>query len=319
MKYISDGIIILALMFSFACGKKEAPPAEKPVFNFKVQAVLGDVKLKTAAGEKKAVTGDMIGVDDVIITGKKSVADLTYGASGVIRISENSTVLVSVIAGDSSAETLLALDKGKVFLTLGKLHNTGFKVKTPTVVASVRGTSFVVSADLIKGARLSVMKGVVEVIPVKKGEAIEGKSIMVETGQKIDYVSEKTVEQVLQGKKEIPVAYMTEKEVQEIRKEAADIKVESIKDLPEEIKTEVKRDVIESDPLLMRKKSEASGGQSTKSPVKVQQDNQLKNQMEEQKIADEKRRQEEELLRQAEEKKKSEQVKRERASNIPTL
>lgn len=327
MKFKIMPVILLCAAMAVSCGKKEDPAAvEKPVFNFKVQTVIGNVKIVTAAGEKAAVPGDIVAVQDVIITGKKSITDLTYGSSGVIRISENSKVAVEVIAGDNSADSMINLEKGRVFLTLGKLQNTGFKVKTPTVVASVRGTSFVVSADTVKGAKLAVMKGIVQVTPVKKGEAVEGKSIMVETGQKTDYVSTKTVDQVLEGKKEISVADMTVKEVEEIQKEAADIKIETMKDVHEDIKTEIKKDVIESDPLTLRKKSYDSGGQITKSPVKVQQDDQLKKQMEDEKLAAEKRRQEE-MERQAEEarikaeeeKKKAEAVKKERASNIPTL
>jgi len=63
--------------------KKEAPvnlPSEKPAFNFMVQSVLGDVKIIRTPGEKKAIPGDMLAINDIIITGKQSVADLTYGS-----------------------------------------------------------------------------------------------------------------------------------------------------------------------------------------------------------------------------------------------
>jgi len=319
-------LVAAAFLFPSACGKKEAPVV-KPVFNFKVQTVIGEVKITAAAGERGASAGDAVGLNDIIVTGKKSIADITYGSSGIIRINENSHVSIAAITDGISGDTLINLERGKVFLTLGKLENTGFKVKTPTVVASVRGTSFTVSADLIKGAKCSVMKGVVTVTPVKKGEAVEGKSIDVVAGQKTGYVTEKTVEQVLEGKKEIPVEVMTEEEVKEIKEEALDMNIGEIKGLHEEIKTEVRRDVIDVDPAILRKQaSDASGGQLTKSPVKVQSDDRLKRNLEAEKIAAEKKRLEEEELRRQEEMRRieeerirAEQVKKERASNIPTL
>lgn len=324
-------LVIAAEIFMSAC-KKEVPgdaQAEKPVFNFKVQSVFGDVKVITASGEKKAAAGDLVAISDTIITGKKSIADLTYGSSGIIRISENSRVSIAVIAGDTSAESMINLDRGKVFLTLGKLQNTGFKVRTPTVVASVRGTSFVVSADVVKGARLSVMKGTVTVLPVQKGEAIEGKEISVGAGQKMDYVSRNTVDRILQGRAEISVTPMTEAEIIEIKNTATGIMVDQIRDVDEEIRTEVKKDVIQADPGILRQQaSDASGSQVTGSPVKVQNDALLKKNIESERLAakqrrleeEQKKREHEELLKkQAEEEDARARARREKASSIPTL
>mgnify|MGYP003774970365 CR=1 FL=1 len=312
--------------------KKEAPgnlPSEKPAFNFMVQSVLGDVKIIRTPGEKKAIPGDMLAINDIIITGKQSVADLTYGSSGIIRISEKSTLAITVIAGDASSESIIKLDKGKIFLTLGKLQNTGFKVRTPTVVASVRGTSFVVSADVVKGARLSVMKGTVTVLPVQKGEAIEGKEISVGAGQKMDYVSRNTVDRILQGRAEISVTPMTEAEIIEIKNTATGIMVDQIRDVDEEIRTEVKKDVIQADPGILRQQaSDASGSQVTGSPVKVQNDALLKKNIESERLAakqrrleeEQKKREHEELLKkQAEEEDARARARREKASSIPTL
>ena len=318
--------VITAAAIQFACGPKEAP-VKNPAFDFRVQNVFGDVKIITSSGEKPAAQGDMLGINDTVTTGSRSIAHITYGSSGIIRISANSRVSVSSIAGGTASDTLLRLVRGKIFLTLGKLRNTGFRVKTPTVVASVRGTSFVISADLVKGARLSVMKGKVSVVPVSMGEAVQGKVIQVNAGQKTDYISEKTVESVLTGSGEIALSVMTEAEIIEIKNETLDIKVDEIRGLDQDIKTEVKRDVIQVDPKILRKQaSDASGGQITRSPVKVQDDSRLKKRIEEEKLAEEnrkleeeKRRQEEELLRQAEEQRKAEQIRKERASNIPVL
>lgn len=329
------GIILCtaaAAALVFTC-KQEAPrevQVEKPVFNFKVQFVSGDVKVITSSGKKKAAAGDMIAVSDTIVTGKKSLADLTYGTCGIIRISENSRVSISVIAGGNSAESMIEMDRGKIFLTLGKLQNTGFKVKTPTVVASVRGTSFVVSADQVKGARLSVMKGTVTVAPVSRGEAITGKELSVGAGQKMDYVSSKTVDQVLTGRGVISIKPMTEAEIMEIKKTAVDIRVDEIKGLDEDIRSEVKKDVIEADPktLIQQAKEQEQGKeeQGAKDNSSLQGNNDdIKTKIDDKKRAEEQRKLEEEkriqeMKRQAEEEeaRKRERLK-EKASSIPTL
>lgn len=341
MKIVTRFILCLtASSVLISSCKKETPvdaTMEKPVFNFKIQSLLGDVKIITASGEKKAAIADKLAINDTIITGKKSVADLTYGSSGIIRISENSRVSIAVIAGDTSTESMINLDKGKVFLTLGKLQNTGFRVKTPTVVASVRGTSFVVSADTVKGARLSVMKGTVTVVPVQKGEAIEGKEISVGAGQKIDYVSTRTVDQVLKGNAVIAVKPMTEAEIIEIKNGTVDIRIDEIKDLDDDIKLEVKKDVIEADPKILmqqaNKKQDDHNGLNNiineqqivnNTSLKGDQDD-IRNRVDEKRRAEEQRKLEEEkriqeMKKQAEEEeqRRKERVK-EKASSIPTL
>lgn len=320
---ITMGIIITAC-------KKEAPDAvqvEKPLFIFTVQSVIGDVKIIKASGDKKAAAGDIIALSDTIITGSKSIADMTYGSSGIIRISENSKVAIEAIAGGPSSGSMLNLDRGRLFLTLGKLQNTGFKVRTPTIVVSVRGTSFIVSADVVRGARLAVMKGRVTVTPVKKGEAIEGKEISVGAGQKVDYLSPADVDRILSGGRAVAVKPMTEAEIKEVQGEAIDIRIDEIRGIDEEIRAEVTKDVIEADPkTLMKQAADASGGISSGTPVKKR-DNTLnrrnpdaeKQAAEQRSLDDAKKKQEEELLKKAEEENQRARARKEKASNIPTL
>lgn len=344
------GIIlcVAAALLIFSC-KKEAPQDEQvetPVFNFTVLSVSGNVKIISASGEKKASSGDIIAVSDTITTGRKSIADLTYGSSGIIRISENSRVAVAVIAGAASSESILNLDRGRLFLTLGKLQNTGFRVRTATIVASVRGTSFIVSADVARGARLAVMKGTVTVIPVKKGEAIEGKEISVGAGQKIEYLSSAGVDRILAGGSMIAVKPMTEAEIIEVKEEAADLKVDEIKGLDENIRAEVTKDVIEADPktIMKQAKEEADKQQDNFDNIRMKIDEKnaagrerdIKNlstdntdissrvderkQAEKQrKLEEDKKRQEEELLKKTEEMNQRARDRKEKASNIPTL
>lgn len=315
---ISVIIYLLISMLFVACGKKEVPVAEpEEQFLFKVQFVLGDVKIRSAAGEKAANQGDGLVVNDVITTGKKAVVDLLYGKSGVIRVSENSNLIVSSIADKSNNDTIMTMNNGKVLCTLAKLKGTGFKVKTPTAVASVRGTSFTVLSDK-KGAKLSVVKGTVAVNPVKEGKIIEDKSIDVEAGKKTDYIDRKAVDKIIMGKMEIPVMDMTPAEKIEIQTEVKDIKVEEIPELALELNETVKQEAV-TEPAVVEKKEVKADDSAAK---KAQEAALAKKRAEEEKLKAEelKKQQEEELARQAvEKKKKEEQVKKDRASNIPTM
>lgn len=320
---ISVIIYLTVSLLVISCGKKEAPVAEPDEqFIFKVQFALGDVKIIRASGEQAANQGDNLAVGDVIATGKKSVTDLLYGKSGIIRISENSRITVNSIADKSANDTVVDMENGKVFLTLTKLKGTGFKVKTPTAVASVRGTSFTVLSDK-KGAKLAVVKGTVAVNPVKEGKIIEEKSIDVEAGKKTDYIDKKAVEKIIMGKMDIPVMDMTPAEKIEIQAEVKEIKIEEIPDLALEISEEIKQGTVPATVVEENKdvKADDSAKKSEQAALARKIAEETKKKEDELKRAEEERiKKEEELKRLAEEKKKKEeQIKKDRASNIPTM
>lgn len=308
---------LIILLFSLSgCGKKEAPVQDAgDNFFFKVQFTLGDVKISGTSGEKDAIQGDMLKAGDIIVTGKKSVADLVFGTSGVIRINENSHVTVTSIADKTNNNSELNMDNGKVFLTLSKLKGTGFKVKTPTAVASVRGTSFTVLSDK-KGAKLSVAKGTVAVNPVKDGNVVEDKTAAVEAGNRTDYIDKKSVEKIISGKMEIPVMKMSPAEKIDIQAVVKDMKIDEMPDLTLELKEEIKNESV-SEPVTEEKKEEKK-----EASVKKEDNSAAINKLaeEKKKKEEELKKQEEELKKQAEEKKiKEEKIKKERASNIPTM
>lgn len=148
----------------------------------------------------------------------------------------------------------MEMEKGEVYLTLSKLRGTGFKVKTPTAVASVRGTSFTVLSDN-KGSKLSVAKGTVAVDPVKDGKVIENKSVAVETGMRTDYIDKKAVEKIIVGEMKIPVMEMTPVEKIEIQTIIKEIKIEEMPELSLEVKEEMKQETV-SATLVEEKKEE---------------------------------------------------------------
>lgn len=308
-KNITILLLVYSIIIFVGCGKREAPVAEKiDPFFFKIQFLLGDVKISDAAGDRTAVPGDQLKINDVITTGKKAAADLVFGTSGVIRVNQNSRVTIASIADKAGSETVMDMDNGRLFLTLSKLEGTKFNVKTPTAVASVRGTSFTVAAGG-RGAKLSVINGTVAVNPVLDGNIIENKSIDVASGNRTDYIDRKTVERIVNSNIDLPVMPMTVSEKLEIKNEIRVMKIEEMPELSLELKKDIER-IIGVDPVSAEVKD------SVKKP-EVREDDRgsiLKKQAEEQK-----RKEEEQVKKAEEQRKKEEQVKKDRVSNIPTL
>jgi hypothetical protein len=189
-----------------------------------VQFAVGDAKILSASGAKTASSGDVISFNDSIVTGASSVVDLNFGNKGVIRITENSTVRMAEIqASTGNKQAQFDMKKGKILVVMSKLSkDSGFSILTPTTLAAVRGTSFMIVSDP-KTSKIYVLKGQILVQLAKEGKLAENIEKMLEANKKV-IVSEELVNQVIAGKKEIEVVSLNPKEISEIKDEIKDIK-----------------------------------------------------------------------------------------------
>ncbi|MBF0384253.1 MAG: FecR domain-containing protein [Candidatus Omnitrophica bacterium] len=109
----------------------------------RVLRVTGSVSLERA-GEKIAPAAGMVLNDrDRLSTEADSSLEVTYddGLKNIIRIGSDSNVMLENAIIEK--QTNIYLDRGDVILKLEKLEKgSSFKVRTPTAVAGVRGTSF---------------------------------------------------------------------------------------------------------------------------------------------------------------------------------
>ncbi len=248
--------LILAVASLGSCKKNEI----QTVMN--IASAVGDVKLVTDQGEKSPQAGDSVAQGDMIVTGKSALVDILYSTRGLIRISENSQVRISLLAFDSEKEnTRLAMNKGKLFVTISKLtKSSSFEVSSSTAVAAVRGTSLSVIADE-KSSRIVVLKGKVSVQPVKEGKVIEGSESTVETRQAVE-LNIDVVRQISEQKAQMQVVMVKEAEVKEIQREISDIQdAKSVQRLDPEAQQEAREvvagagaDVAEQDKALEQKR-----------------------------------------------------------------
>lgn len=92
---------------------------------------------------RRARIGDTAGPHDVIQTRKSSAAELNVQGMGIVRLGENSRLKLGDLK--SGKQLLLQLDQGRAGFLIQRLDSgAAFRVATPTMVASVRGTQFLV-------------------------------------------------------------------------------------------------------------------------------------------------------------------------------
>ncbi len=116
-------------------------PAAAEEFYCEVLDVEGTVTMTRASDDAKALQeGDLLQVDDAVNVGADSYVDISYDKdwSNVTRVEESSKIVIRSIH-----PTTIDLEEGGVYAKLKSLpKDSTFEVKTPTAIASVRGTEY---------------------------------------------------------------------------------------------------------------------------------------------------------------------------------
>ncbi|MCB1327464.1 MAG: FecR domain-containing protein [Spirochaetales bacterium] len=115
--------------------------------------------------ELPARVGMVVHENDIIRTTNGKV-DLQTRNGSAVRIKEYTTVTISSLYGEGSADTRLAMDHGSLMATVDRQSDEeNFSVVTPTAIAGVRGTTFTVEAEQGQPARVRVIDGQVAMRP----------------------------------------------------------------------------------------------------------------------------------------------------------
>ncbi|HOP65250.1 MAG TPA: FecR family protein [Spirochaetota bacterium] len=154
--------VLFIITFLLSCGSKK-----------EIKTVLssysGSVTVNSSAVKG---TGMLLKPGDIIETGDTSFCDIMINKKNIIRIKENTRLILHITSRDS----FLQIDKGwlagvtkEKFTTEGK-----YNVKTPTVVAAVRGTSFCVKVENDKNTYFCVCNGTINLTGsgMDKGEDV---------------------------------------------------------------------------------------------------------------------------------------------------
>lgn len=126
---------------------------------------VGDSKIRHADNtEEKAQLGTSLKAGDNIVTGDNGKIDVQFPDGSNMRISPKSVLDFSKLSQNAAGttQTEIALVSGKVFAKVNKAKKEDdFTVVTPTAIAGVRGTSFIVESEEGKPSAVKVVDGAV--------------------------------------------------------------------------------------------------------------------------------------------------------------
>jgi hypothetical protein len=154
---VSSLVAILVLVPCAGC-KKEKQEAGV----IRVNAVVGSVCINARGNDARV--GALLAPGDRIITGTNSMVIIQIPERSGIKIYENTDFLIAAAEIDkdgTATDARFNLDGGRAFLTIEKLAKSRtITVTSPTAVASVRGTSFMVAVNGASDGKKEATTGV---------------------------------------------------------------------------------------------------------------------------------------------------------------
>lgn len=191
MKKITFLMIIALCAIQFTSCKKAGPSIVQNdgLVNF----ITGDVKIVIDGKTVSANVGDKITQGMIVKTGTKAIVDIYFQGS-VIRILEKSSVVMKELVKNLSENkelTELYVENGQMFSKVTRKLSQGekFRVNTPTAVAGVRGTEFLVSEKDGKSTIACIEGKVV----VKESSSDDSSFVEVEAGKEANVEKGKPV------------------------------------------------------------------------------------------------------------------------------
>ncbi len=160
------------LLFAFSYCKEEVTIQKENIEKFiaKPQFIKGDVKLERQGNIQNLEMNTMLLKDDKILTGKDAALDIILKDRGIIRIGEESVIEIKSLLEENLE---FNQSSGTIITHLKRLSSSEkFSVVTPTSVASVRGTSFIVKVDKqTNNTNIALVEGSLE-IKDNKGKSV---------------------------------------------------------------------------------------------------------------------------------------------------
>jgi hypothetical protein len=189
-------VLIFGLFLGLKQGDKPKEQVASGELKVKVSFVVGDVKLKSRSNDAgvKPEVGALLATGDTLFTGDKATVDLEFSHGSTLRIKANTEIAIKrLIENNGTMTEEVSLKKGMLVANVTKQKQTdNFNIVTPTVIAGVRGTRFLVEVnpDSTKAnvTRVSVLDGSVGItkhkdeIPLtaEPVEILDGKQTAVE-------------------------------------------------------------------------------------------------------------------------------------------
>jgi len=244
--FILMALIISSYFFSCKSNKEE--------LSLYLYSPIGTVTILSAGTQKTPKDGDFLSIGDSVRTGPLSSADILLGNIGIVRVYENSLVHIESLIDPVTGVTKINMDQGKLYSTLEKLKRGSFQVKTPTSVASIRGTSFRIIAAQNE-SRLDVLDGKVHINPVQNNTVIEHVKNFVEANQTVR-IDKATVIDAIMNKKKIKVSALNPDDIKKIREEIKTLKPVLMKKMRDESRKKLEKKIHDAKEKIRKAKEQ---------------------------------------------------------------
>ena len=178
--------IITSIIFIPYCSTK--PEIFHGIVTFKA----GTLKVNN----QDAFVGSGVKSGDIVVTESNSLAVIQIAQTAVITLRSDTELKFDNLLNkkDVSQVVSLSLNQGSTFHKVIR-EGTDYSVKTATIVASVRGTSFEVSTDGAK-SKISLLNGKVKA----SGTSVANKEVDLNAGQSLEAGSEGIAQPVVMDK-----------------------------------------------------------------------------------------------------------------------
>ncbi|MCF8267180.1 MAG: FecR family protein [Ignavibacteriales bacterium] len=130
-----------------------------------INKVVKDVNFKRGESDwQNAKPGVTLLDHDVIKTGAKSLAVVSFLDGSVVRLRENSDLTIYGNKAEKKLDKNVYIDKGAVGFDVKKQEDEEFKFTTPTMVASIRGTSGSIEVGQDGFTMATLLTGLMEIV-----------------------------------------------------------------------------------------------------------------------------------------------------------
>lgn len=131
-----------------------------------ISSMKGNVKIRSANQRKfdTAYKGQMIRTGDWLKTDKNVFVAIVFLDGSIVKIQSNTEIEIkSSRITAKELKTQMYISEGQAWSKISKQNNGEFRIKTPTAVASVKGTEFDIDFDdMSESTNLVVLEGEVE-------------------------------------------------------------------------------------------------------------------------------------------------------------
>ncbi len=168
-------LLLVAALFLASCGNKEQKVVDAGSASVaRLTITKGDVKVVEGEMVRPASSGQLLKAGQIIRTGAESMAEIFVKDQGIVRLSENTEFGLNRVDANG-VELDQKSGTSMVFLKRLK-QDSEFTIHTPTSVAAVRGTSFMVDVKSEKESTFALYDGAIEV-KNQRGQSVvlEGK------------------------------------------------------------------------------------------------------------------------------------------------